>query len=297
MDAAFGDLIAHLLGGPVASSRPVHGGDVAESYRVELGDGTIVFAKTHREPPPLAFSTEAAGLGWLRGSGAVHVPAVLAVADPGAHGPGSPGVLALEWVDEGRPHPDTEERLGRELAALHRSGAPAFGRVDGRTTGSRRLPNGPCPDWPTFLARRRLEPLADLAATTGSLPSDVVARLRRLADRIAAGEESLTGPPEPPSRLHGDLWAGSRLVDAHGLSWLIDPACIGGHREFDLAMMRLFGGFGAPCFAAYQEVAPLADGWERRVPVLQLVPLVVHAVKFGGGYVGAVDEALARADA
>jgi fructosamine-3-kinase len=92
------------------------------------------------------------------------------------------------------------------------------------------------------------------------------------------------------------------LVGAGGRSWLIDPAAHGGHREFDLAMMRLFGGFGADCFAAYAAASaddgrPLADGWERRVPLHQLAPLVVHAVKFGGGYAGATADALDRLSA
>jgi fructosamine-3-kinase len=94
--------------------------------------------------------------------------------------------------------------------------------------------------------------------------------------------------------LHGDLWAGNRLVDAGGRNWLVDPAAHGGHREFDLAMMRLFGGFGSECFTAYTEVAPLAAGWQERVPLHQIAPLVVHAIKFGGGYGGAAVAAIDR---
>ncbi|MEZ5139333.1 MAG: fructosamine kinase family protein [Acidimicrobiales bacterium] len=92
--------------------------------------------------------------------------------------------------------------------------------------------------------------------------------------------------------MHGDLWAGNRLVDRAGRSWLIDPAAHGGHREFDLAMMRLFGGFEEACFAAYDEARPLAEGWRERVPLHQLAPLIVHAVKFGGGYRAAAAAAL-----
>ena len=84
------------------------------------------------------------------------------------------------------------------------------------------------------------------------------------------------------------------MVDAEGRSWLIDPAAHGGHREFDLAMMRLFGGYGEAAFRSYDEVAPLADGWQDRVLLHQLAPLAVHAIKFGGGYVRAVAGALAR---
>ena len=101
----------------------------------------------------------------------------------------------------------------------------------------------------------------------------------------------LAGPPEPPARLHGDLWSGNVLAGADGRPWLIDPAAHGGHREVDLAMLRLFGGPGERCFAAYEDVAPLAPGHSDRVALYQLLPLLVHAVLFGGGYAGSVERA------
>lgn len=276
--------VGAAVGSDVEATARLGGGDVAESYRVELADGRTVFAKTHRRPPPGFFTTEAAGLRWLREAGAVAVPEVLGVSD-------EPAMLVLEWIDEGRPMRSTEAELGRALARLHMAGAPSFGREDRRTTGSRALPNDPCDSWVEFYATRRLEPLARLAGDAGALPDESL----RLLDRVTARLDELGGPPEPPARLHGDLWAGNRIVDTAGRSWLIDPAAHGGHREFDLAMMRLFGGFGRECFEAYEEVAPLADGWEARVPLHQLAPLVVHAIKFGGGYVGATDRALRAA--
>lgn len=273
--------VGSALDGEVVGLAPVHGGDVAEAFRVVLADGRTVFAKTHRRPPPGFFVTEATGLTWLREAGAVAVPEVLAVLD-------DPPALVLEWIEEGRPGPGTEAALGRALAALHRAGAPCFGREDRRTTGSRGLPNEPFPTWAEAYAENRLRPLARLARDGRSLPPDACLDLELVADRLP----ELGGPPEPPARLHGDLWAGNRLVGAGGENWLIDPAAHGGHREFDLAMMRLFGGFGADCFAAYGEAFPLADGWEARVPLHQLAPLAVHAIKFGGSYVGATRRAL-----
>jgi fructosamine-3-kinase len=279
------DAVGAALGAAVVGSTRVHGGDVAASFRMELADGRRVFAKTHPAAPPRFFTTEAAGLRWLREPGAVLVPEVLAVSDD------PPNHLVLEWIHEGRPRATTEADLGRALAELHRASPATFGREDRRTTGSRGLPNEPCDDWATFYATQRLVPLARLAREGGALPERAIAGLERLdADRLRA----VGGPPEPPARLHGDLWAGNRLVGADGRSWLIDPACHGGHREFDLAMMRLFGGFGADCFTAYDEVHPLADGWEQRIPLHQIAPLVVHAVKFGGHYGPAAADAIAR---
>jgi fructosamine-3-kinase len=131
--------------------------------------------------------------------------------------------------------------------------------------------------------------LVRLAGDANAVERRVLADIDRIAEDLA----SIGGTEEPPARLHGDLWAGNRVVDRTGRSWLIDPAAHGGHREFDLAMMRLFGGFGPAAFAAYQEEFPLADGWERRVPLHQLAPLLVHAVKFGGSYRSAVARAVA----
>ena len=278
--------LTELLDDDVVAMTRWSGGDVAESFRVELASGRIVFAKTHHAPPPGFFTTEAAGLGWLREGGAMPVPEVLAVSDGDRGAPDVP-LLALEWIDEGDRPPD-ETSFGHSLAKLHRLGARSFGREDRRTTGSRALPNEPCDTWVDFYASQRLEPLHRLAANARALPDatlDDLATVTRQLDQLGV-------PVEPPARLHGDLWAGNRLVDATGRSWLIDPAAHGGHREFDLAMMRLFGGFTEVCFEAYADEFPLADGWERRIPLHQLAPLVVHAIKFGGGYRAAAGRAL-----
>ncbi|MEM7406020.1 MAG: fructosamine kinase family protein [Pseudomonadota bacterium] len=279
---SLGSQVADHLGARVVSIVPVSGGDVAEAFKVVLDDGTSAFAKTHRNPPARFFTTEAAGLSWLRDAGTVRVPRVLAVSD-------DPPFLVLQWIDIGRETSSTEADFGRALAALHQCGAASFGREDGRRTGSRGLPNDPCATWPAFYAHNRLLPLAKLASDSRALPGASVRAIESIASRL----DDLGGPAEPPARLHGDLWAGNRVIDLHGSSWLIDPAAHGGHREFDLAMMRLFGGFGETCFDAYAEVTPLASGWRERVPLHQLAPLIVHAIKFGGGYVGATGRALA----
>ncbi len=280
--------VADDLGTEVDEMSRLGGGDVAESFRFVLADGRLVFAKTHRAPPPRFFTTEASGLRWLREPGTVAVPDVLAVSDGDAGDAGDPPRLVLEWIDEGRPTATTDVEFGRALAELHRTGAATFGREDRRTTGSRALPNDPCATWLEFYATCRLEPLARLARDADALALDTLADLATVIDRL----EVLGGPPEPPARLHGDLWAGNRLVDTSGRSWLIDPAAHGGHREFDLAMMRLFGGYGDDCFAAYEDEYPLATGWERRVSLHQLAPLIVHAIKFRGGYPAATQRAL-----
>lgn len=278
------ELQAHLMrvfNSENVTLAPLSGGDVAQAFAIRLADGALAFAKTHATAAPGFFVTEASGLAWLRETGAIPVPDVLHVSD-------DPPVLVLEWITPGKAHAHTEEHLGRALAALHAAGAPAFGRQDRRSTGSRGLPNEPCDTWAEFYATNRLLPLAKLATDGEALAHSTIREIETVARRL----DRLGGPPEPAARLHGDLWAGNRLIAAGGASWLIDPAAHGGHREFDLAMMRLFGGFGEACFAAYAEARPLADGWEDRVPLHQLAPLIVHAIKFGGGYAAATERAL-----
>jgi fructosamine-3-kinase len=283
MDDAVRDALEASLGAAVSRAVPVRGGDVALAYAVDLDDGRRVFAKTHPGAPPEFFTTEAAGLTWLREPDAVAVPDVLAVSE-------EPKLLVLEWIEEGTPRATTDRDFGGALAQLHHAGAPRFGRDDRRTTGSRRLPNVPCDTWSEFYASNRLLPLARLARDSGALPERAIDAL----ERVAATLDRFGGDDEPPARLHGDLWAGNRLVDVEGQNWLIDPAAHGGHREFDLAMMRLFGGFGSSCFAAYADVHPLAHGWEERVELHQIAPLVVHAIKFDGAYVDHAVAAIAR---
>lgn len=150
------------------------------------------------------------------------------------------------------------------------------------------MPNTPCDSWSDFYANRRLLPLAEIARQQRALTETDCSALELIADNLSAAVIA----DDKPSLLHGDLWAGNRIADSNGFSWLIDPAAHGGHREFDLSMMQLFGGYSAECFAAYSDSYPLAAGFVDRVPLHQLAPLVVHAIKFGAGYTSAVRNAI-----
>ena len=259
------------------------GGDFASSYKVVTNDQTTLFVKTHANPPPAFFTTEATGLRWLRATGTVNIPEVLGVND-------QPPYLALAWVEPGAANAGTEVSLGRQLAALHLHKQGNFGREDLATTGSLAVPNQPCESWCEFYATQRLMPLIKLAASRQTLAVKELSGLGKIASRLSG----LNVPEESASLLHGDLWAGNRLVDQRGDSWLIDPAAHCGHREFELGMMTLFGGYTEACFAAYHESYPLSPGWQERLPLHQLAPLIVHAIKFGGSYKAAVMDAMAR---
>src|SRR5439155_6463696 len=181
----------------------------------------------------------------------------------------------------------------RGLAETHEAGAPVFGAEGACAVvgfGSLRLSNEPAADWPSFYAERRLLPLASMARERAALSAAGSDAVERLCGRL----RDLAGPPEPPARLHGDLWSGNVMAGADGRPWLIDPSAYGGHREVDLAMLRLFGAPGERVFAAYDEVSPPAAGAQERVELYQLLPLLVHAVLFGGSYGSAAERVALR---
>ena len=236
--------------------------------RVTLADGRRVFVKQARKRLDGLFAAEAAGLRWLAGG---PVPEVLAADD---------STLVLPWIETTAPTPAVAERFGRELAALHGTGADSYGAPWPGYIAELPLDNAPGTSWPEWYARRRVLPYLRISVDRGALSRSDAIEIERAAGRIA----DAAGPAEPPARIHGDLWSGN-LLWGDGRAWLIDPAAHGGHRETDLAMLALFG---APSLdriiAAYDEVAPLADGWRARVPLHQLHPLLVHLALYGPAY-------------
>ena len=230
-----------------------------------------------------AFAAEANSLRWLAEADAVPVPEVLAVTE---------AALVISMIPPGRATPSAAFRFGTELARLHAAGSEDFGApwqgfIASLPLDNTPVPPGPADDgalsrtpWPQWYATRRLLPFLRRAMDSGALRPEDGRLVEAVTDRI----DSLAGPSEPPSRIHGDLWAGNVLWSGDQ-GWLIDPAAHGGHRETDLAMLALFG---APhldrILAGYNDRAPLAAGWRSRVPLHQLHPLLVHACLFGASY-------------
>jgi fructosamine-3-kinase len=246
--------------------------------RLELADGRAAFAKVAADGAPEAgLAAEASGLRWLADAAAVPVPEVLG---------GDDFALVISWITAEAGDRRSAIRFGRELALLHGAGSAGFGAPWPGVIAGLPLPSGPGPaaggpaSWGEWYAAARLLPYVRLGRDRGALSAGDAAVVEAAAARAA----EVAGPAEPPSRIHGDCWSGNVLWSG-GRGWLIDPAAHGGHRESDLAMLSLFG---APHLgeirAAYQEAAPLADGWAARVPLHQLHPLLVHVCLFGAAY-------------
>ena len=266
-----GTAAARLTGVAVTGARPLSG-TVTE---VELSGGQLVIVKG--DTAPGAVRAEAAGLRWLADAGTVRVPAVRGMDEHW---------LVTDHVRTGPPSARAAVRFGRDLAALHASGAPAFGAPPpgGPTDayiGLAPMRNVPATDWPNWYAGQRVLPYLRRAVDAGALRHTEATVVERVCERLPR----LAGPAEPPARLHGDLWNGNVLWGADEHVRLIDPAAHGGHRETDLAMLHLFGcPHLSEVLDGYQETAPLAPGRPDRIGLHQLFPLLVHVVLFGRGY-------------
>lgn len=285
-DAA-GDLterIGELLGIEVQDATPLGGAGFGRPYRARLADGRSVFVKVDDRAPAGFFEHEAYGLRLLGAvPGGARAAEVLAV---------DAGMLILELVQTGPATPAAVADFGRRLAITHRAGTDGFGREVDSVLASESLPGGAeHPDWPSFYAEARLRPFLDRAIAAGNIAGGDRRAVEQVIDRLP----ELTGPEEPPARLHGDLWSGNVLWTGDE-AVMIDPAVYGGHREVDLAMLALFGSPHLDVvLQAYQEQEPLSAGWQQRVPLYQLFPLLVHAVIFGGSYGSAAGDAARRA--
>jgi fructosamine-3-kinase len=293
---------AELLGASELSYAPVGGGCIAHAARVDGPDGPVAFLKWSPAGDPAAatYSAERAGLAALAAAHAVRVPRVLGVLDE-SEGAG----LLLEWLAPRAAGSRAWASLGRSLARLHRPrpdtppGWPAANFL-----GPLPQDNARAAGWGDFWWRRRLEPqIRGAGPRLGALER----RLEALADRLPpALDEAFAA--EGASLLHGDLWSGNvhaTVAGGEGAAKpgagavemaLIDPSTYYGHREVDLAMAALFGGFPAPFWEAYGAEAPLPGGADRRRDAYQLYYLLVHVVLFGASYVARTERALASVE-
>lgn len=220
---------------------------------------------------------EAAGLRWLSSADGARIVRILGKSDDG---------LALQRLSEIAPSAEAAEQFGAALAATHAAGAAAHGvgpdgwdgdGYQGPNEHLIPLPLRACESWGQMYAELRIGPLVE---QSGELRNEY-AVFMRLCDRLRSGDYDTA---DPPARIHGDLWAGNVMWTPEGVT-LIDPSAHGGHRESDLAALALFG---CPhlerILAAYDEAAPLAEGWRDRMGLHQLHLVTMHAVIFGGGY-------------
>jgi protein-ribulosamine 3-kinase len=262
----------------------VAGGSINQSWRYESGQGPI-FVKTGAASAAAMFAAESAGLIALAQAEAVRVPQVLA---SGLYRDGS--FLALEWIELGPATKSSEALLGEQLAWQHRNTQRQFGWDRDNTIGSTPQSNGWSAQWVGFLRDRRLLSQLDLAAGNGAA-AHTIDRGKLLCQLLDAFFSSYN---PAPSLLHGDLWSGNWGADEDGLPVIFDPAVYYGDREADIAMTRLFGGFGHAFYTAYQSTWPLDPAAGTRSALYNLYHVLNHYNLFGGGYLSQAHSMIER---
>jgi protein-ribulosamine 3-kinase len=284
--AAIASGIADALGITVQPqpTAHTHGGCINESYRWDGSAGPL-FVKVAGVERLGMLAAEAAGLHELAAANAVRIPRVLATGAAADH-----AYLVLEWIELGASSPAAAGRLGEQLARQHGVRAAQFGWHRDNTIGSTPQINGWTPDWPEFFRERRLRFQLDLARANGH-----DGRLQQRGMQLLASvREFFTSHQVMPSLLHGDLWGGNWGVDANDAPVLFDPAVYFGDREADIAMTRLFGGFGAEFHAAYAAHWPLDVGAAVRADLYNLYHVLNHLNLFGAGYLRQAESMLDR---
>jgi protein-ribulosamine 3-kinase len=280
--AGIAGALAAQLGATVhpASAGRVHGGSINECHRLESGGGPL-FLKLADADRREMLEAEAEGLRELAAARAVRVPQVRALGEAAGS-----AYLALEWIDFAAGTPAADARLGEQLARQHRLIAQRFGWRRDNTIGSTPQRNAWADDWVAFLRERRLGFQLELARSRGHR-GRLQARGAELLERIGRFFESYR---PVPSLLHGDLWGGNRAADERGSPVIFDPAVYYGDREADIAMTRLFGGFGAGFYAAYEAAWPLDPGAPQRIALYNLYHVLNHLNLFGASYARQAEE-------
>ena len=276
-----------ILSETIKSTSSVSGGCIADSRKLQLESGKVYFLKQLRGNNSGAFDAEERGIKELCKSGTVNVPEVVCK---------GPDFLLLQWIEAGYSRSSSSmEMLGRQFAELHRYRGKKFGFSEDNLLGDSPQSNKPSIEgslnWAVFFAENRLEFQTSLAEKKGYATPEMRILMDNLIKKIP---DLISGTEEEPSLLHGDLWSGNYLIDKSGIPWLIDPAVYYGHREADLAMTSLFGGFSNTFYSAYKSSYPISSGYAEREPLYQLYHLLNHLNLFGTGYYGQVISILKR---
>lgn len=263
----------------------VQGGDINLAYCLYTSDAKYFLKVNDALLYPAMFEKEAKGLKALAENlGIISVPQVLKDGLAGKE-----QYLLLEWIEGGKPGKDSMERFGSALANMHQKAAPYFGWEENNYIGSLQQDNTIHDSWYSFYTECRIMPLVKVLFNAGAFSKQDIAGAETLCRKI-----SQRFPQETSSLLHGDLWAGNFMITSSGDAAIFDPAVYYGHREMDIGMTKLFGGFDQRFYDGYKSIYPLEKHWLERLPLTQLYPILVHAVLFGGHYISTASEIMKR---
>lgn len=263
-----------LLDFQIKKTHSVSGGDINSTALIESNEGVYFVKWNNANRFPGMFEKEAKGLSILRNVNEISLPKPLHFDEINEF-----GFLLMDAVIPGERKHGFWYQFGNQLAELHKHSNDFFGLDHDNYIGSLRQFNVICESWPDFFSTQRIEPQLQIARDKGRADRELVHHCEVLFHRFDA-----LFPKEKPALLHGDLWSGNFMTGSRGEAVLIDPAVYFGHREMDLSMTLLFGGFDQDFYSGYHQCFPLENGWRQRAEIYNLYPLLVHLNLFGGGY-------------
>ncbi len=281
----------------IAAVMPVSGGDINRAYKAELSSGEFVFIKINSVQNQDFFRAETEALAAIAGTGTISTPEVFGFGTEvtGKNPFNQPcSFLLLEYLPPVEKQPRYWENFGCALASFHAFPpahfvpAGVFGFSSDNYIGATPQYNTPAEKWIDFFREYRLKPQLQMAARYLSRQE------QETTDRLMEKLEALLPEPSAPSLLHGDLWRGNVYTGPDGKAWLIDPASYVGHREADIAMTKLFGGFPRIFYESYCEICPLLPDFQERIPLYNLYHLLNHLNLFGTAYLGDVLDVIHR---
>ena len=262
----------------------VGGGSINETYKVKTNEGDFFVKKNSVSLYPQMFEKEVRGLQILRATNEIDTPEIIDIGESG-----NDSFLILKFINTGEKTSSFWDDFGRQIARLHKHTNSYFGLDHNNYIGSLHQHNNKHDNWSDFFREERLERQVKLARNNNAVDRETVTAFDRFYTRL--GE---IFPEESPAILHGDLWGGNFMVSETGNPVIIDPAIYYGHREMDLGMSKLFGGFDGQFYLSYNRYYPLENGWEERLNYCNLYPLMVHVNLFGGGYLKSVMAIISR---
>ncbi len=269
------DFFTKALNKKIISISPVSGGDINDAFKVVTENNTF-FAKVNSNPVAKdMFEKEALGLKLMKDKAQINVPEVVSTGTIE-----NKSFLLLNWIEQGKSTPQTNENIARQLSKLHKTSNDFFGLYHDNYIGTLFQNNAKNKNWLEFYFSNRIEYQLRLAIDSNLMQKKYINKTERMFSKIEADY-----PDVVPSLLHGDLWSGNYMIDDMGKAVFIDPAVYYGYREMDIAMMKLFGGFSSEVFTIYDQLFPLDHEWQSRIRFHQLYYILVHVNLFGGGYV------------
>lgn len=276
--------IEKCLGAAVTQYESVQGGDINQCFCVLTPDNRYFLKVNDAARFPQMFEKEAEGLDALRKSSTLTIPKILQQGIVLNH-----QWLLLQWLEKKAPADLSLRHFGRHLADLHLKPQRFFGWHSDNFIGSLQQLNTPYGNWADFYTECRIMPLVRVLFDNENFTKRDI----QLASSFC-GKLVDFFPVEPPALLHGDLWSGNYMITEGQTAALFDPSVYYGHREMDIGMTKLFGGFSESFYDGYQEQYPLEKGWTQRLPLTQLYPLLVHAVLFGEDYIESAQQVLKK---